>query len=55
MLTGFMKCLKVYVFTHVLVIRSGAVPAEILLRSPRKLFILIIKNIFTGSKYPIEK
>ena len=34
------------------IICSVAVLPEISLRSPYKLFILIIKKIFTGSKYP---
>ena len=31
---------------------SVAVLAKISLRSPQKVFIFIIKNIYTGSKYP---
>ena len=34
---------------------SDAVLAEISLRSPRKIFIFIIKKIFIGSKYPKNK
>ena len=34
---------------------SVAVLTEISRRSPRKIFIFIIKKIFTGSKYPINK
>ena len=37
------------------VLVSVAVLAEISLRSPRKIFIFIIKYIFTGSKYPKNK
>ena len=46
---------RVAILNGVEVKSSVAVLADILLRSPRKLFLFIIKKIFTGSKYPEKK